>query len=414
MTMQPAGVAKQETRSGTIWQQFVLGVVAAIIPVMVFVREASPLLCALMLAGVVGSAMANRNALAAMDTLRRWLARREVHVLAAALAFMLVSVLWSPATERGAVHAVRVIAAALLIAALLAFCSTNPQKRLGSALMGGLAVGAVLLLASLLTNNEVRSWIGLSPDPWRTNRAAVAIALFLPLALLLSWRSSRILAVGLAGVCVVAVFFSHSSSAQLALIVAALVWAASALLGPRLVHRTVAASTVVAVLAMPLLVGYANAIVPAALHDKVGYGTLTIRGKIWPAYASLIPERPLVGFGMEASNVFDKTEHAAGLTEKHRELLSFTHPHNAPLQVWFELGLVGALFAAALIFFAFRGMERLPADHLRCATATAAGIFAVASVSHGAWQSWWICLVGLVAAVYALLPVDREKNARAG
>lgn len=414
MTMQSADGAMRASRSGKFWQQFVLGLVAAIVPVVVFVREASPILCVLMLVGLVGSALANGNAGSAIETLRRWLTTREALVLIAALAFLLVSVLWSPAAERGAVHAIRVVAAALLIAALLAFALEHPQRRLGPALAGGLAVGAALLLANLLTDNEVRSWVGLSPDPWRTNRAAVAIALLLPLTLLLSWRSSRSFAVVLAGFCLLAVFYSHSSSAQLAVLVAAIVWTTSALLGARLVNRIVAASSVAAIIAMPLLVSYANTVVPASLHEKVGYETLTIRGEIWPAYAKLVPQRPFLGYGMEASNVFDETAHAAELTERHRKLLSFAHPHNAPLQIWFELGLVGALFAATLAFFAFRAMERLPKAYLSSATATAAGVFAIAAVSHGAWQSWWICLVGLVGVIYALIPAEPQHAGRAG
>ena len=407
MTMQSADAPERSSRSEKVWQQRVMGLIAAIVPVMVFVREASPLLCVLLLAALIGSARANGSAASAIDTLRRWLASREVLVLIAALSFMLVSVLWSPATERGAVHAIRATTGALLIVALLAFASANPQKRLGSALAGGLIIGAVLLLVNLLTHNEVRSWVGLSADPWRTNRAAVAIALLLPLALLLSWRSARAVAVALAGLSLAAIFYS---SAQLAVLVAAMVWMASALLGARIVHRIVAASTVVATITMPVLVGYANAVVPASLHEKVGYGTLTIRGEIWAAFAKLIPERPFFGFGLEASNVIGKTEHVAELTERHRELLSFTHPHNAPLQIWFELGLLGALFAVVLIVLAFRAMEHLPPDRLRSATATAAGVFAVAAVSHGAWQSWWICLVGLVAVLYALLPPGPESD----
>ncbi|HRO50681.1 MAG TPA: O-antigen ligase family protein [Hyphomicrobium sp.] len=385
------------------WQLAILGVIVAILPVLVFAREASPLLCVLLLVTLVGASYARGDTDEALVTLRRWLGRPEAHVLIAALALLSLSVMWSPATEHGAVHAFRVVIAALLIAALLAFGSITRLKSLRLALALSLATGAALLIANLLVDDETRRWIGLSPDLWRMNRAAVAIVLFAPISLVLLWRSSRMSAVGLAGLCLPAVFLSFSESAQFAALVAAAVWTASAL-NPIVIHRIVGTAMVTALLAMPFVVRYANELVPAAIHEKVGYGTLTIRGEIWTAFADLIPERPLLGYGIDASNIIAKTPIAAGLPENVRELLALTHPHNAPLQVWFELGFIGALFAALLAIFALRAIERLPVERLGAATATAAAAFTISSVSHGAWQSWWFCLIGLVAATYAMLP----------
>ncbi len=80
-----------------------------------------------------------------------------------------------------------------------------------------------------------------------------------------------------------------------------------------------------------------------------------------------------------------------------RELLDYGHPHNFAIQVWFELGLVGVLLTAALIALAFRAIARIPEPIRAAALATAVAIWTVAFVSHGAWQAWWWCLVGLVA-----------------
>ena len=409
MVSHPAESRSYNDQGQTVWQLAILSVVAAILPVIVFAREASPLLCVVLLATLVGAANARGNTHEVLATLRRWIARPEAHVLVAALVLLSVSVMWSPATEHGAVHAFRIVMAALLIAALLAFGSTARLEGLDRALFFGLAAGALLLLANLLLDGAMRSWMGFSPDVWRMNRAAVAIVLFLPLALLLVWRSSRARTVALIGICLPAVFLSQSESAQLAAIVTAAVWAA-ATLHPLVVHRLVGATMVTAVLVMPFVVRFANDLVPAAVHAKVGYATLTIRGEIWTAFADLVPERLLLGHGMEASTIIWKTPMAASLPQSVRDLLAFTHPHNAPLQVWFELGLVGAIFVAVLIVFALRAMERLPTERLSAATATTAAVFTVSTVSHGAWQSWWFCLVGLVAATYAMLPTRLEDH----
>lgn len=409
MVSQPIGRKSHNDQSRMAWQLAVMGVITSVLPVLVFSREASPLLCVLLLATLMGASYARGDIYEALATLRRWLGRPEAHVLIAALALLSLSVMWSPATEHGAVHAFRIVMAALLIAALLAFSSITRLTSLDLALAFGVAVGAALLLINLLIDGEMRRWMGLSPDVWRMNRAAVAIVLFLPLAMRLVWRSSRALTVALAGICLPAVFLSQSESAQLAMIVAAGVWAA-ATLNPVIVHRLVGATMVMSVLVMPFVARYANDLVPAALHEKVGYGTLTIRGEIWTAFADLVPERFLLGYGLEASSIIWKTPMAASLPESVRDLLAFAHPHNAPLQVWFELGLVGAILVAVLIVFAVKAMKWLPTEHLAAATATAAAVFTVSTVSHGAWQSWWFCLVGLVATMYVMLPTWLEDH----
>ncbi|HRN87715.1 MAG TPA: O-antigen ligase family protein [Hyphomicrobium sp.] len=409
MVSHPAESRSYGEHDKSAWQLAILSIVAAILPVLVFAREASPLLCVLLLATLVGAANARGSTEEAWVTLRRWMARPEAYVLIAALALLSVSALWSPATERGAEHAFRIVMAALLIAALLAFGSAARMEGLDRALSFGLAAGALLLLANLQFDGAMRTWMGFSPDVWRMNRAAVAIVLFLPLAVLLIWRLSPARVLAFIGICLAAVFLSQSESAQLAAIVTVAVWAVAAL-KPIVVHRLVGATMVAAVLAMPFVVPFANDLVPAAVHEKVGYGTLTIRGEIWAAFADLVPEKLLFGHGMEASSIIWKTPMAASLPQSVRDLLAFAHPHNAPLQVWFELGLVGAIFVAVLIVFALRAMERLPSERLSAATATTAAVFTVSTVSHGAWQSWWFCLVGLVAATYAMLPTRLEDH----
>src|SRR6185503_20527219 len=61
--------------------------------------------------------------------------------------------------------------------------------------------------------------------------------------------------------------------------------------------------------------------------------TDSIRLDYWSHAIDWIAMRPLKGWGLDASRVF-----GPGIK---------LHPHNAPLQVWLELGVVGAVLAAA-------------------------------------------------------------------
>lgn len=55
---------------------------------------------------------------------------------------------------------------------------------------------------------------------------------------------------------------------------------------------------------------------------------------------------------------------------------------------------------AALLAALFRALERHAGPLLPAATATAAGAYAVAFVSQGAWQAWWWCLLGLITVLF--------------
>lgn len=76
------------------------------------------------------------------------------------------------------------------------------------------------------------------------------------------------------------------------------------------------------------------------------------------------------------------------------------HPHDGAIQVWFELGVIGAVLAAAfwgLMFWriAERASERLFAA---TASATATVYLVIGAISFGLWQEWWICLGALALA----------------
>jgi O-antigen ligase len=67
------------------------------------------------------------------------------------------------------------------------------------------------------------------------------------------------------------------------------------------------------------------------------------------------------------------------------------HTHNAPVQVWLELGIFGALALAWLIaMLSWKGYAMARDRAGMAATAgLSAAFFVVAVVSFGAWQSWW-------------------------
>ena len=84
---------------------------------------------------------------------------------------------------------------------------------------------------------------------------------------------------------------------------------------------------------------------------------------------------------------------------EHKNIIPL-HPHNAGLQVWLELGLVGALLLAGLAWVALRGLARLPRIDQTLGLATFSCAFVIASVSYGLWQNQWVATLMMAAALF--------------
>lgn len=89
-----------------------------------------------------------------------------------------------------------------------------------------------------------------------------------------------------------------------------------------------------------------------------------------------------------------------------------SHPHNFVLHILLDLGLVGLLFLFLLIELCVCGILRFNSHHvyLCMASGTLISFLNIASISYGIWQSWWICVMWLVASLLQLLKVKPEKS----
>jgi O-antigen ligase len=137
-------------------------------------------------------------------------------------------------------------------------------------------------------------------------------------------------------------------------------------------------------------------------HAKAGlWPSWAERLRIWGFVAERWAEHPLRGAGLDASRTFGE---AIPL-----------HPHNGPLQLWFELGLPGAVLGTLFWFWLWgRIGDCTRRDRLAGATAaaTATVYLTISSVSFGQWQEWWLCVGAFAMALCVLLgktlvPADR-------
>jgi O-antigen ligase len=182
------------------------------------------------------------------------------------------------------------------------------------------------------------------------------------------------------------------------------------------VPRLVGAGLAAAILAMPLLA----AAIPALPVERLPITALH-RMVIWDFTEARIAERPVLGWGLEASRTVpggrdrpaavqldrlrvSDPERRAWFAMPNIQVLPL-HPHNGALQVWLELGGIGALVAAALAWCLGSAAARSPCPPAAAGALASGAITAL--LSFGAWQAWWVAAMLLAAVCCAGLARGR-------
>lgn len=201
--------------------------------------------------------------------------------------------------------------------------------------------------------------------------------------------------------------FFGKAAAQIALLVSVAVFLVS-LSCMRLGHQLLVVGWTVAVLCAPAvgLLDRMPADVKAGLPQSV-----ESRIAIWGRSASLIAEKPLLGVGADATRSVEKARverlpkpntDFSQLKRSDWRYLARRHPHNSFLQVWVELGAVGAilLFAAGIALLqAIRALE--PSSRAFAYAFFSAGVV-YASVAHSLWQAWFAATLALAFVLFRL------------
>jgi O-antigen ligase len=326
-------------------------------------------------------------------------------ILFAGLIWAAVSTLWSPYHPHK-LEETTILKMALQLpiygAAVLAARRADPAltRRALEICAIGCAIFGVILLLEAASQAALYKTLRVFYAPMRADLAEARIGhstyvlgAIWPLAALGArprWRGWLALAM-FAGVAAAALAFGNDAPViglVLAPVTALVVWRWPGL-GPKLL-----ASVAVALfLGMPAIVWAVRHFADYAALERAAPETDAMRLSYWSHAIDWIRLRPLRGWGLDASRVF-----GPGIK---------LHPHNQPLQVWLELGVVGAVLAAAFWGVALVKLSR-PTPSLRTAAVCAcAAVYLLFGVNFGVWQEWWLALGALIALLNVM-------NVRAG
>ncbi|KRA56644.1 polymerase [Caulobacter sp. Root655] len=218
----------------------------------------------------------------------------------------------------------------------------------------------------------------------KVSLATYALALlFWPVSLILSRRHApRAILLLVVGTVVTSKLVS-SDACLVALAAGGLAWLLvryAGRTGAKVLVVLVAAPFVLAPLAV--LAGVETGVI-AWLHKLVP-ASWDARLNIWTFAADHVQTHPFRGWGLDASRTFG--------------MAIPLHTHNAQLQLWLELGAVGAALAGVFFCWLAYGVVRI-SERSRGEAAMAAGALVsylvIGALSFGVWQEWWLGLGAL-------------------
>ena len=330
---------------------------------------------------------------------------RVAWLLTALALWALVTVSWAPDPELSIVSAAKIAAtffAGLVMLAAARRLEPPAREWLGVAVIAGFAVAALALALEVAAGYPAtQAWYAYQErtDEFRAaalNRAVILIFLASWLAAVEFRRRGR---AWLGWVAIIAaafiVFGADGNSAKVAALIAVPLAAIAWWLGNR-THVVVAAIAVLGVTIAPMLP--LNLLAPDRYAKVVpeGYYSALHRLYIWRFSAERIIDKPALGWGLDASRDLP------GGDERLPEggVVMSMHPHNGTLQVWLELGVIGAGLLAVVVAVSLLAQCQIRDRFDAAATLGASTVvLVIANLSFGIWQTWWLCTFGLLAAL---------------
>jgi O-antigen ligase len=126
------------------------------------------------------------------------------------------------------------------------------------------------------------------------------------------------------------------------------------------------------------------------------------RVEIWHFAAEKALERPLFGWGFNASRYVPNGDAISHFLPPGQSLIPL-HPHDAFLQVWLEIGAVGAIIVGGILLLGLRTIGQWPAGVARFTLPGYAAGLVIAGLAFGIWQSWWMATLAFSAVAYRMI-----------
>ena len=350
---------------------------------------------------------------AAMATLRACSRSATGRLGAVLAAWAAVTLFWTPAPDFVALLRVAVVPVLglLLVAAVRGLPTAEVERLSRLTVISGLTMLALLAL-EVLSKGAILAFVVPDPGPIAPGQtppiveaagrgAAVLAPLVFAYAALIYAQWGRIgpaafFVVAAFGVCVA----SGMDAAWVAVLSSAIAFGIARIV-PRLALVGFFGGLAVYAVLAPVISTFLLTLDAVASLGAQPWIGARFRISIWQEAARLIAEHPVLGYGFDATRVLSQT--ASTIPGTPWSALPL-HTHNGFLQIWLELGGVGMGITLVLLAAAARALWPMTArpTHLAVTLATLTGTAAIALISFGIWQHWWLATWMLAAALLIL------------
>jgi O-antigen ligase len=347
--------------------------------------------------------------------------RHFLTVPAALLAVLVLwgaaSAAWSPDPLRSLDQAARIAGLVIAAAAMASAERILAPRRLAGFLLAGFVVAILMATVDLATGGALsKPFSDRVYQPAWLNQASDAFAiLLLPTGAAMAAGRSRLAGLIFVAIGAAMIVSLAGTAAKVALAVGALC-ALLCYYRRGAVARIASLFLVLAVVTAPLTFACGDRIsglVHAADWVKTSAGHRLL---IWSFVGDRIAEHPLRGWGLEASRAIPGGSDPIRPDQTWLPL----HPHNAPLQIWLELGVPGIVPFALLCGWIWlaAGTARWPRLYAAAACGGLATAVLASFATYGVWQEWWqgtlifslfmtLVMARVAAAGLAGTPADR-------
>lgn len=333
-------------------------------------------------------------------------------LLALFVGWAVLSIIWTINPDRGVKTAIRLALVAFSLVFLIdAAKRLDHAQRLnfGRWLVAGTIVGLSLTGMFIALSGALGGWLGISGLPGHEldhlNRTASVIAILVwPVALVVAQLYGRYAAAVVIIMSALALYLLAPSTPLVAFLVGACAFGMG-WISQRWGKRLLFIGFTMAVIAIPFFDVFVPVINDWLIANVPSPNSEVHRFVIWEFASQRIFEQPLFGWGLEA---------ARNIPGGHDKIFLFQfgdnptmgqamplHPHNALVQIWLELGLIGIFLIAAIFSLIVVSIPESSVNRAAPATmiAAMACAFTIAELGFGIWQGWWMATLGMTAMI---------------
>jgi O-antigen ligase len=331
----------------------------------------------------------------------------------------------SHATFKGAVQALKLWAAllSLTLLSILAFSSIqkislSDRQAMRRRLFQGGVIACLSLMFEMVSGGMVFKFFGLKlAQISYFNQGITLMVLFFPLFFYRPY--DKWIPLTLYGGLLLSSFFFDYDAGVLALLLMPVFFGLFSF-SPYRIIKVMTGCSVAVILLGPLMTKYVlNYDLWQTHFSQAQDPSWLNRLRIWSYAANKSAQKPFLGWGLNSSRhaTFHEVDiwHVKNpsnprINHTYRTPSISLHPHNVTLQIWLELGAMGALIFAAVVASLGRVLRGAYLSHpLRRVLATIFAItFVFAHLSYGFWQSWWFAGLGFVFIWGALIQKDES------